>query len=108
MYKFPIPNRKKNFNGDEHHREINQGSILVFLDDGRPALIERWYDCDTELDLMTVLYSSMEIEDWSSSQHAEYLVRNGILKELRSDIAINKWLDAAKQSMWSLNFVKLD
>ena len=33
MHKFPIPIRKNSHNGDEYHREINQGSILISLND---------------------------------------------------------------------------
>jgi hypothetical protein len=106
MHKFPIPDRRKNDNDDGYHREIEVGSILVHFDDERPALIERWYDCDTELFFVTVFYSSIGIEDWLSMQHAEYLARNGIIRELGSDIRAIQWIDAAKQPMWSLNFLE--
>lgn len=51
------------------------------MSDGRPALVENWLDCDTELFCRTVRYSSLDIEGWDEQRHFEFLMESGLQKD---------------------------
>ena len=98
--------KKKAKRGEEFHYEIDTGRASKILDDGRPVVLEYWYDSDTQLDLVTAFYSVKDIEELPGKDHKDYLVRNGIIKP--SDHVPSTFIheDDAGNAMWSVNWVE--
>lgn len=49
--------------------------VRIFSD-GRPVLIEESTDPDYDTHTLSLLYSMVDIEDWTPEQHYQYLVDN--------------------------------
>ena len=105
--RFPKPDRsnKKKSKRSDFYWEIDTGRSEIVMDDGRPALIEEWFDCETRADCTTVFYSTLGIARWSKRQHQAYLTRNKIIKRTFG-ISVMLILDASVHSMWSVTSVR--
>lgn len=107
---FPTYARKvknKPARGEEFHYEIETGRASKVLDDGRPVVLDYWYDTDTQLDIVTAYYSTVGIEEWRGEQHKAYLVQNGIMKQSDHIPSSDTFIDEAGNEMWSLNWVEI-
>lgn len=107
--KYPKPRRtpaKDGVTKTEYFTEIDTGRSERVLDDGRPVLVEYWYDCDTGIDCVTAFYSTIEIANWTDAQHRDYLQRNGVMKAVRSAPSTMIVADEAGELMWSVNWVE--
>jgi len=107
--RYPTYTRKvkaKPKRGEEYHYEIETGRASKVLDDGRPVVLDYWYDTDTQLDIITAYYSTHGIEQWRGEQHKAYMVQNGIMKETDHIPSSSTFIDEAKNSMWALNWVE--
>ena len=103
---FPRPdrgNRKKSEKSD-FYWEIDEGQSDIVMDDGRPALIEYWFDTETRADCITAFYSVLGIEEWSDNDHRSYLIRNKVLKTAVG-LSADQTVDGSKNAMWSVTFV---
>lgn len=97
-------NKKKKAENFDWSKEIDTGRGARVLDDGRPLVLEYWYDADTALDFVTAFYSAKEIEEWSGGEHKAYLVRNGVMKVSDHVPSTFIFQDDAGNSMWSVTW----
>ena len=69
--KYPRPDRKPKLGckGVDYFKDIGTGRAETVFDDGRPIVIEYWFDVDTQLDFVTAFYSTLDIEAWDSDRH---------------------------------------
>jgi hypothetical protein len=88
--------------------ELDISSAPVVYDDGRPVLVERWFDMEMELAAKTFWYSREGIEEWSEEDHYAYVERNGGLKGKTypdRGAGIQQLDDASGRPVWSVTVV---
>ncbi len=110
--KFPIPNRADHTPQQDAKREfypeLDLSKADVIMSDGRPAVIENWYDRDMELFCRTVFYSMVDIESWSELEHYTYIATNGLLKgklTLDEGAGLQQIVDPSGNEIWSVTIV---
>jgi hypothetical protein len=83
--RFPVPKPPAKPAGSlrksQFYSEIDISAGRCVMNDGRPALIENWLDCDTEFFCRTVYYSTLDAEEWDERRHYEFLKESGLLKD---------------------------
>ena len=105
--KYPVPVRiLEKLEINNLSRQIDIGKSARFMNDGRPVIVEYWRDTDAGLDCATAFYSVVDIKDWDGKQHREYLENNGIMRTDDEGPSTAIWIDAAGNSMWSVNWVE--
>ena len=78
--------------------ELELGKDFMLLDDGRPARLEHWYDCEMACFFLTAIYSDRDLDAWQEEDHFAYLQRNGLLEGRTSErrgVGLNTRTDAA-------------
>ena len=89
----------------EFYPELDIARTETVMSDGRPAVIEDWYDRDTALFCRTTFYSVIGIDAWSESDHYSFLERNGLLKGKTyptDGAGVTSVVDAAGNRLWSV------
>ncbi|MEC5129009.1 hypothetical protein VSU19_19770 [Verrucomicrobiales bacterium BCK34] len=83
--RFPVPNSQStpatSSDQAQYFREIDISKTRFVMHDGRPALVENWFDCDTEFYCRTVRYTAFEAEDWDGNQHYQFVKKSGLLED---------------------------
>lgn len=109
---FPLPNRSDHEPQQDAHREfypeIDMGRGEIVMNDGRPAVIEDWFDSECEIACRTAFYSTIGIENWSEAEHHAYLKANGVLKgkDYPTDgVGHKKLVDPSGNEIWSATVV---
>ena len=110
--RLPVPDRSGRQPQEDAHRtffpEIDTGQTYTILNDGRPALVEEWFDIDCRLFCRTAFYSARAIEDWSDRRHFSYLDENGLLAGRvypGEDVGLQRFSDDSGHDMWSATVV---
>ena len=92
----------------EFYPEIDIARGEFVMNDGRPVVIEDWYDCDCELELRTAFYSTLGTDDWSEDDHYSYLEANGLVKGKTypdRGMALRAFIDASGNKIWTASIV---
>ena len=88
----------------ESYPEIDVARGERVMNDGRPAVIEDWYDCDCEVFCRTAFYSTLGTDGWSEFHHYAYLEANGLLDGKTYSgwgVGRKKFMDPSGNEMWS-------
>ena len=111
--RFPVPDRSglPQVTSDQISKEITIKRGQFVLNDGRPAIVEFWKDCDIALYCYTVFFSTLDAEDWDAQRHLKYLKENNLLQQSKlcdpnthpeGGLGIKKIPDEAGQEVWSV------
>ena len=110
--KFPKPDRSGHMPQQDAHREFNPEIDLAagefVMNDGRPAVVEDWYDRDCEVFCRTVFYSALGTDTWSEADHYSFLEANGLLKGKTypdRGVALTENPDTSGEKFWGANVV---
>lgn len=109
---YPKPDRTDHtFQQDakrESYPEIDLARGEVVMNDGRPAVVEDWYDRECEIFCRTAFYSTIGTEDWTESDQYAYLENNGLLKgktDPSRGAGLKRLIDASGNEVWSATVV---
>ncbi len=109
---FPVPVRSNRSSqpdvAREHFPELDLLQRIREARDGRPVLIEDWFDLDTRYFCRTAFYSPLGIEGWSPEQHYTYLDESGLLigkTDASRGVGLKRIMDDADQEVWSVTVV---
>jgi hypothetical protein len=88
----------------EFFPEIDLAAGMTIMSDGRPAVVEDWYEVELGLFCRTAFYSTIGTEGWSEADHYAYLEANGLLEgktyPVRS-LGFKTLIDASGNEVWS-------
>lgn len=108
--KYPVPKRgpPKPPPSDvmRYCREIELGQRMTTLADGRPALLERWFCCESRALCLTTFYSVIGAENFTDSDHIALLTRSGVINDERTKpVGLKRITDDANQALFSITLV---
>lgn len=108
--KYPVPKRGPPKPSPPNvMREIELGQRPATLADGRPALIETWFCCESRCLLLTAFYSVVGAEFFTDADHLALLTRSQVINDHRAkplnSIGLKRLNDDANQPMFSVTIV---
>lgn len=110
--RYPVPDRSRHAPQQDAKREsypeIDCARGAVILNDGRPVVVEDWYDAECELFCRTAFYSTLGIEGWANEDHFAILEVNGLLAGKSSTdggVGHKVIIDASGNPIWSVTVV---
>src|SRR5580698_1568528 len=78
------------------------------MNDGRPVVIEDWFDIDCKVGVRTTFYSTLGTDGWSKTDHYSYLETNGVLKGKTypgKGVGLKTITDGSGNKVWSASIV---
>lgn len=92
----------------DYFPEIDLATREAMMSDGRPAIVEDWYDSDLGLFCRTAFYSTLGTEGWSGADQFAYLDENGLLEgktHPSRGVGFKRLVDASGNEVWSTTVV---